>query len=74
MATMQNSYNPEYFRVIHPLDDAPEEKRSSKGPGRIAMTPTVRLSLKVLRGYLILMSIMLVYHVLDLAGMLHQMR
>jgi hypothetical protein len=74
MATMQNSYNPEYFRVIHPLDDAPEEKRSSKGLGRIAMTPTVRLSLKVLRGYLILMSIMLVYHVLDLAGMLHQMR
>jgi hypothetical protein len=38
------------------------------------MTPTVRLSLKVLRGYLILMSIMLFYHVLDLAGIVHQLR
>jgi hypothetical protein len=31
MATMQNSYAPEYFRVIHPLDDVPEEKCSSEG-------------------------------------------
>jgi hypothetical protein len=74
MATMQNSFVSEYFRVIHPLDDAPEEKCSSEGLGHIAMTPTVRLSLKVLRGYLILMSIMLFYHVLDLAGIVHQLR
>jgi hypothetical protein len=35
------------------------------------MTPAVRISLMVLRGYLILMSVMLLYHVLDLAGILH---
>jgi len=32
------------------------------------MTPSVRLSLKILRGYLILMSLMFDLHVLDLAG------
>ena len=71
MATMQNSYAPEYFRVIHPLDDAPEQKCSSEGLGHIAMTPAVRISLSVLRGYLIVMSAMLLYHVLDLAGIVH---
>jgi hypothetical protein len=74
MATVQNSFDQQYFRVIHPLDDAPEEKCSAEGLGHIAMTPTVRLSLKVLRGYLILMSIMLFYHVLDLAGIVRQLR
>jgi hypothetical protein len=74
MATMQNSLNSEYFRVIHPLDDAPEEKCSSEGLGHIAMTPAVRVSLTVLRGYLILMTLMLGYHVLDLAGALRQLR
>ena len=34
------------------------------------MTPSVRLSLKILRGYLTLMTAMLLYHVLDLAGVL----
>jgi hypothetical protein len=74
MATIQNSYTPEYLRVIHPLDDAPEQKCSTEGLGRIAMTPAVRISLKVLRGYLLMMSGMLVYHVLDLAGVFHSIR
>jgi hypothetical protein len=74
MATMQNSYSPECFRVIHPLDDAPEQKCSSEGLGRIAMTPAVRISLTVLRGYLILMTLMLGFHVLDLAGVLRPIR
>jgi hypothetical protein len=74
MATMQNTYCTQYFRVVHPLDDVPEEKCSTDGLGHIAMTPAVRLSLKVLRGYLILVSGMLFYHVLDLAGILHQLR
>jgi len=74
MATMQNSYAPESFRVIHPLDDVPEEKCSSEGLGHIAMTPAVRISLTVLRGYLILMTMMLGYHVLDLAGVLRSIR
>jgi hypothetical protein len=74
MATIQNSYAPEYFRVIHPLDDEPEQKCTSEGLGHIAMTPAVRISLTVLRGYLIVMSAMLLYHVLDLAGIAHQLR
>jgi hypothetical protein len=74
MATMQNSYTPEYFRVIHPLDDMQEKKCSSEGLGHIAMTPAVRISLRVLRCYLILMTLMLGYHVLDLAGVVHSIR
>jgi hypothetical protein len=74
MASIQNSFAPEYFRVIHPLDDAPEAKCSADGLGRIAMTPAVRISLTVLRGYLIAMTLMLGYHVLDLAGVLHPLR
>lgn len=68
MATTQNQ--PEYFRVVHPLEDAPEQKFVSEGLGQIAMTPSVRLSLKILRGYLTMMTAMLLYHVLDLAGVL----
>jgi hypothetical protein len=74
MATMQNSYDTEYFRVIHPLDDVAEQKCSAEGLGHIEMTPTVRISLRVLRGYPILMTVMLVYHVLDLAGVVHSIR
>ena len=72
MASVQNSYEPQYFTVVHPLDDTPERKCSSDGLGHIAMTPAVRISLRVLRGYLILMTLMLGYHVLDLAGVVHK--
>jgi hypothetical protein len=72
MASIQNTYEPQYFNVIHPLDDVPEEKCTSEGLGHIAMTPAVRISLSVLRGYLILMTLMLGYHVLDLAGVVHK--
>jgi hypothetical protein len=72
MATIQNTFEAECFRVIHPLHDEPEEKCASQGLGPIAMTPAVRISLKVLRGYLLLISAMLLYHVLELAGVLHR--
>jgi hypothetical protein len=71
MASMQSSYEAQYFSVIHPLDDVPEQKCSSEGLGQIAMTPAVRICLGVLRAYLIAMTLMLGYHVLDLAGVLH---
>jgi hypothetical protein len=74
MATMHSSYNPEHFRVIHPLRDVPEQKCSSEGLGPLAMKGPVRLSLAILRGYLILMTLMLGYHVLDLAGVFHAIR
>ena len=74
MASMQNTFAAESFRVVHPLYDAPETKCTSEGLGPIAMTPAVRISLKVLRGYLLLMSAMLVYHVLELAGVFHSLK
>jgi len=74
MPCMQNSCQPKYFRVVHPLEDAPEQKCISEGLGQIAMTPSVRLSLKILRGYLTLMTAMLLYHVLDLAGALRHFK
>jgi hypothetical protein len=73
MATMQNSYRPEHFRVIHPLHDEPEMKRQSDGLGPIAMTTPVRISLIVLRAYLFAMGAMLLYHVLDLTGIFQRM-
>ena len=72
MASAQTSFEPQYFTVVHPLHDVPEQKCSSEGLGPIAMTPAVRISLTVLRGYLVAMTLMLGYHVLDLAGVLHK--
>jgi hypothetical protein len=62
------------FRVVHPLDDVHEQKRTSEGLGKIRMTLPVRISLAVLRVYLIAMTLMLGYHVLDLAGVFHKIR
>ena len=72
MATMRNSYSPESFLVIHPLYDEPETKCESEGLGPIEMTGAVRTSLVILRGYLLAMGGMLLYHVLDLAGIFHR--
>ena len=74
MATVGVSPDMNGFRVIHPLDDVAEQKCSSVGLGMIRMTRPVRVSLGVLRAYLIAMTLMLGYHVLDLAGLLHKIR
>ena len=72
MATLNVTPDVESFRVIHPLDDVIEQKCSTEGLGKIRMTRAVRVSLGVLRAYLILMTLMLGYHVLDLSGALHK--
>lgn len=54
--------------VIHPLDDLPEQKREMDHLPPMRMTLSVRLALIALRLYLILMGLMMLYHVLDLAG------
>lgn len=74
MATMQAMPDLNEFRVIHPLDDVAEQKCSTDGLGKIKMTRAVRASLGVLRAYLILVTLMLGYHVLDLAEALHRLR
>jgi hypothetical protein len=55
------------FLVIHPLDDVQEQKVETSHLGPMPMTPAVRLSLLTLRGYLVLMMLMVLYHALDLA-------
>jgi hypothetical protein len=55
--------------VVHPLYDFPEKKRQTDHLAPMKMTLTVRISLITLRAYLILMGFMLVYHVLDIAGL-----
>jgi hypothetical protein len=54
--------------VIHLLFDEPEIKLSADGLGRIKMSRSVKFSLLALRGYLILMFILLGYHVMQMAG------
>jgi hypothetical protein len=56
------------FVVIHPLDDLPEEKVDTRSLGPMPMTAAVRISLLSLRGYLVLMMVLVLYHVMDLAG------
>ena len=57
-----------HFLVVHPLDDRPEEKVDTNNLGPMAMTRSVKVSLFALRGYLVLMMLLVFYHVFDLAG------
>ena len=74
MATVLNPMETEtmdrHFVVVHPLDDLPEEKVDTESLGPMAMTRSVRLSLMSLRGYLILMMLLVFYRVMFLAGWL----
>lgn len=70
MATSRVLQEMQGFRVVHPLHDVAEEKCSADGLDGIRMTLAVRVSLFVLRGYLVAMTLMLGYHVLRLAGVL----
>ena len=56
-----------FFSVVHPLDDAPEEKIATEHMGPMRMTKTVRVCLLALRGYLLLMFTLLGYRVFELA-------
>lgn len=65
---IKNTIEEREFLVIHPLDDVEEEKVQVKHLGSMRMTPVVRISLLALRGYLMGMMLLVLYHVLDLAG------
>ena len=62
----------DHFLVVHPLDDVRETKIDTSTLGTMPMTASVKLSLLTLRGYLILMMLLVLYHVLDLAGVFGQ--
>ncbi len=69
MANLRNQDNNTHlFRVVHPLDEVPEQKLSHAHLGRIRMTPAVRISLTVLRIYLLVMIVLVIYRVFVLAG------
>jgi hypothetical protein len=74
MATAMNSLQMEElenrFVVIHPLDDVPEEKVDTESLGPMPMTWSVRISLVSLRAYLVSMMLLVLYHALNLAGLL----
>ncbi len=57
-----------HFVVVHPLDDVHEVKVDAASLGAMPMTMGVKLSLMALRGYLIVMMLLVLYHVMDLAG------
>ena len=54
--------------MVRPLDDIVEEKVDTSTLGPMPITISVRLSLMALRGCLILMMLLVLYHVLDFAG------
>lgn len=59
-----------FFTIVHPLDDAPEQKVDTEHLGPMQMTRTVRVCLYTLRGYLVLMFLLLGFRVLQLAGVI----
>ncbi len=73
MASMTNVLKHGYdesmdrYVIVHPLDDFPEEKIDTENLGRMPMTAAVKWSLLSLRAYLILMTVMVLYRVLELA-------
>ena len=58
-----------HFVVVHPLDDVPEEKVDTETLGPMPMTTSVKISLLALRSYLLIMVLLVLYHVLELAGL-----
>lgn len=67
---LANTMEDNYFLVVHPLDDIPEQKLKSDHLPPMEMTDTVRWSLICLRVYLLLMIGLFMYHVFDLATQL----
>lgn len=65
---LENTIDERDFLVIHPLDDVQEQKVDTEHLGPMRMTPAVRISLLALRGYLVLMMMLVLYRVLELAG------
>jgi len=70
--TTISNVSEDQFVVVHPLDDVREEKVDTASLGRLSMTTSAKISLMALRGYLVLMMLLVLYHVIDLSGALGQ--
>ncbi len=66
--TFRRGQSDEVYYVIHPLYDEPEEKRDPEALGPLHLSKGERLSLYVLRGYLVLMLGLAAYRVAAMAG------
>ena len=56
------------FVVIHPLNDAPEVKRSADQLGPLKLTPGCRIALIAVRAYLVAIMLMGGYRVVTLVS------
>lgn len=65
-----NTMEADYYLVVHPLDDMPEQKLKFDHLPPMEMTHSVRWSLICLRVYLLLMIGLFMYHFFDLATQL----
>ena len=50
-------------------DDLPEVKHTDEGLGPMSLHGRVKVALEVLRGYLFVMATLVVYHLLDVSGL-----
>jgi hypothetical protein len=64
---IENTTRQTEFMVIHPLDDVQEQKVETKNLGPMRMTRAVRTALFALRGYLALMTLLVLYRVVELS-------
>ncbi len=69
MSAFVTNCDPDVFIVVHPLDDRPEQKCADKNLGPIKMSRTVRISLFVLRAYLVAMVGLVLYRVLEITAL-----
>ncbi|HEY3268332.1 MAG TPA: hypothetical protein VGM37_15545 [Armatimonadota bacterium] len=56
------------YYVVHPLDDVPEVKQDTESLGPMAMSPSVRFALFALRGYLVVMALLVAYRAFAMAA------
>ena len=59
------AFTPDLLRVIHPLDDVPEQKLYHESLGCMRMTIRARIALLALRGYLAMMILLVAWRVLS---------
>lgn len=57
------------FRVVHPLDDVPEQKLYRDDLGRMRITSGTRAALLMLRLYLVAMVLMVAWRAAEMAGL-----
>ena len=68
MTTTTQALDTRNLYVVHPLDDAPEQKCDPDRIGPMQMSATVKLSLLTLRGYLLVMIGLALYRLLSVCG------